>query len=212
MLEGLVRHASTHAAGVVISPEPLTEYVPLYKGAKGEVVTQYPMEDIEELGLLKMDFLGLRTLTVLHNTLRLIQDSRHEDLTLDGIPLEDAKTYQLLSDARTFGVFQLESRGLRDILRKLKPNVFEDVIALVALYRPGPLGSGMIDDFIQRKHGRARVEYMLPELEPILKETYAIIVYQEQVMQIASAIAGFSLGKADLLRRAMGKKKPEVMA
>jgi DNA polymerase-3 subunit alpha len=212
MLEGLVRHASTHAAGVVISPEPLTEYVPLYKGTKGEVVTQYPMEDIEELGLLKMDFLGLRTLTVLHNTLRLIQDSRHEDLTLDGIPLEDAKTYQLLSDARTFGVFQLESRGLRDILRKLKPNVFEDVIALVALYRPGPLGSGMIDDFIQRKHGRARVEYMLPELEPILKETYAIIVYQEQVMQIASAIAGFSLGKADLLRRAMGKKKPEVMA
>jgi len=212
MLEGLVRHASTHAAGVVISPEPLREYVPLYKGNKGEVITQYPMEDIEELGLLKMDFLGLRTLTVLRNTLQLIQDSRHIALTLDEIPLEDAKTYELLSEARTFGVFQLESRGLRDILRKLKPSVFEDVIALVALYRPGPLGSGMIDDFIQRKHGRAKIEYMLPELEPILKETYGIIVYQEQVMQIASTIAGFSLGTADLLRRAMGKKKPEVMA
>jgi DNA polymerase-3 subunit alpha len=211
-LEGLVRHASTHAAGVVISPEPLSEYLPLYKGTKGEVVTQYAMEDIEELGLLKMDFLGLRTLTVLHNTLQLIKDSHHTDLTLEGIPLDDTKTYQLLSEARTFGVFQLESQGLRDILRKLKPNVFEDVIALVALYRPGPLGSGMIDDFIQRKHGKATVEYLLPELEPILKETYAIILYQEQVMQIASSIAGFSLGRADLLRRAMGKKKPEVMA
>ncbi len=211
-LEGLVRHASTHAAGVVISPEPLTEYLPLYKGNKGEVVTQYAMEDIEQLGLLKMDFLGLRTLTVLHNTLRLIGDSYQTELTLEDIPLEDTKTYQLLSDARTFGVFQLESQGLRDILRKLKPTVFEDLIALVALYRPGPLGSGMIDDFIQRKHGKAKVEYLLPELEPILKETYGIIVYQEQVMQIASTIAGFSLGLADLLRRAMGKKKPEVMA
>ncbi|HXH11091.1 MAG TPA: DNA polymerase III subunit alpha [Alphaproteobacteria bacterium] len=211
-LEGLVRHASTHAAGVVISPEPLTEYLPLYKGSKGEVVTQYAMEDIEHLGLLKMDFLGLRTLTVLHNTLRLIKDSHGMEISLEEIPLDDAKTYQLLSDARTFGVFQLESQGLRDILRKLKPSVFEDLIALVALYRPGPLGSGMIDDFIQRKHGKATVEYLLPELEPILKETYGIIVYQEQVMQIASAIAGFSLGRADLLRRAMGKKKPEVMA
>jgi DNA polymerase-3 subunit alpha len=211
-LEGLIRHASTHAAGVVISPEPLTEYLPLYKGNKGEVVTQYAMEDIEQLGLLKMDFLGLRTLTVLHNTLRLIQDSYRTEITLEGIALDDAKTYQLLSEARTFGVFQLESQGLRDILRKLKPTVFEDVIALVALYRPGPLGSGMIDDFIQRKHGKAKVEYLLPELEPILKETYGIIVYQEQVMQIASTIAGFSLGNADLLRRAMGKKKPEVMA
>jgi DNA polymerase-3 subunit alpha len=211
-LEGLVRHASTHAAGVVISPEPLTEYLPLYKGNKGEVVTQYAMEDIEELGLLKMDFLGLRTLTVLHNTLRFIKDSHQTEITLEDIPLDDAPTYQLLSEARTFGVFQLESQGLRDILRKLKPSVFEDIIALVALYRPGPLGSGMIDDFIQRKHGKARVEYLLPELEPILKETYGIIVYQEQVMQIASTIAGFSLGLADLLRRAMGKKKPEVMA
>jgi DNA polymerase III subunit alpha len=211
-LEGLVRHASTHAAGVVISPEPLSEYLPLYKGGKGEVVTQYAMEDIEELGLLKMDFLGLRTLTVLHNTLQLIKDSHSMEITLEGIPLDDGATYQLLSEARTFGVFQLESQGLRDILRKLKPSVFEDLIALVALYRPGPLGSGMIDDFIQRKHGKAKVEYLLPELEPILKETYGIIVYQEQVMQIASSIAGFSLGKADLLRRAMGKKKPEVMA
>jgi DNA polymerase III subunit alpha len=211
-LEGLVRHASTHAAGVVITPEPLTEYLPLYKGNKGEVVTQYAMEDIEQLGLLKMDFLGLRTLTVLHNTLRFVQESRRTEMTLDAIPLDDARTYQLLSEARTFGVFQLESQGLRDILRKLKPSIFEDVIALVALYRPGPLGSGMIDDFIQRKHGKAMVEYLLPELEPILKETYGIIVYQEQVMQIASAIAGFSLGTADILRRAMGKKKPEVMA
>jgi DNA polymerase III subunit alpha len=211
-LEGLIRHASTHAAGVVISPEPLTEYLPLYKGGKGEVVTQYAMEDIEQLGLLKMDFLGLRTLTVLHNTLQLIKDSHGMEISLESMPLEDGKTYQLLSEARTFGVFQLESQGLRDILRKLKPSVFEDLIALVALYRPGPLGSGMIDDFIQRKHGKAKVEYLLPELEPILNETYGIIVYQEQVMQIASAIAGFSLGKADLLRRAMGKKKPEVMA
>jgi DNA polymerase-3 subunit alpha len=211
-LEGLVRHASTHAAGVVISPAPLTEFLPLYKGNKGEVVTQYPMGDIEELGLLKMDFLGLRTLTVLHNTLRFIKDSHQTEITLEDIPLNDMPTYQLLSDARTFGVFQLESQGLRDILRKLKPTVFEDVIALVALYRPGPLGSGMIDDFIQRKHGKAQVEYLLPELEPILKETYGIIVYQEQVMQIASTIGGFSLGLADLLRRAMGKKKPEVMA
>jgi DNA polymerase-3 subunit alpha len=211
-LEGLVRHASTHAAGVVISPQPLTDYLPLYKGNKGEVVTQYAMEDIEQLGLLKMDFLGLRTLTVLHNTLRLIKDSYGTEFTLEDIPFDDAKTYQLLSEARTFGVFQLESQGLRDILHKLKPSVFEDVIALVALYRPGPLGSGMIDDFIQRKHGKAAVAYLLPELEPILQETYGIIVYQEQVMQIASAIAGFSLGSADLLRRAMGKKKPEVMA
>jgi DNA polymerase-3 subunit alpha len=211
-LEGLVRHASTHAAGVVISPAPLTEYLPLYKGSKGEVVTQYAMEDIEHLGLLKMDFLGLRTLTVLHNTLRLIHDSHGTEIVLEDILLDDAKTYQLLSEARTFGVFQLESQGLRDILRKLKPSVFEDLIALVALYRPGPLGSGMIDDFIQRKHGKAKVEYLLPELEPILRETYGIIVYQEQVMQIASAIAGFSLGLADILRRAMGKKKPEVMA
>ena len=211
-LEGLIRHASTHAAGVVISPQPLTEYLPLYKGGKGEVVTQYAMEDIEHLGLLKMDFLGLRTLTVLHNTLQLIKDSHGTEIALEGIPLEDGTTYQLLSEARTFGVFQLESQGLRDILRKLKPSLFEDLIALVALYRPGPLGSGMIDDFIQRKHGKAKVAYLLPELEPILQETYGIIVYQEQVMQIASAIAGFSLGKADLLRRAMGKKKPEVMA
>jgi DNA polymerase-3 subunit alpha len=211
-LEGLVRHASTHAAGVVISPAPLTEYLPLYKGSKGEVVTQYAMEDIEHLGLLKMDFLGLRTLTVLHNTLRLIHDSHGTEIVLEDILLDDAKTYQLLSEARTFGVFQLESQGLRDILRKLKPSVFEDLIALVALYRPGPLGSGMIDDFIQRKHVKAMVAYLLPELEPILRETYGIIVYQEQVMQIASAIAGFSLGLADILRRAMGKKKPEVMA
>jgi DNA polymerase-3 subunit alpha len=211
-LEGLIRHASTHAAGVVISPEPLTEYLPLYKGSKGEVVTQYAMEDIEHLGLLKMDFLGLRTLTVIHNTLRLIKDSHGMEMALEDIPLDDPKPYQLLSEARTFGVFQLESQGLRDILRKLKPSLFEDLIALVALYRPGPLGSGMIDDFIQRKHGKAKVEYLLPELEPLLSETYGIIVYQEQVMQIASTIAGFSLGRADLLRRAMGKKKPEVMA
>jgi DNA polymerase-3 subunit alpha len=211
-LEGLSRHASVHAAGVVISPEPLENIVPLSKGAKGEVVTQYAMDDIEAMGLLKMDFLGLRTLTVIHNALKLIQKNQGVTLDIDTIPLDDPETYRLLSEARTNGVFQLEGRGLRDLLRKLQPHVFEDLVALVALYRPGPLGSGMVDDFIERRHGRRAITYDLPELEPILRPTYGVIVFQEQVMQIATTLAGFTMGGADLLRRAMGKKKPEVMA
>jgi DNA polymerase-3 subunit alpha len=212
-LEGLPRHASTHAAGVVISPAPLMEFMPLYKASKGEITTQYPMEDIEKLGLLKMDFLGLRTLTVIRRSEELIRKSPHKvDFSIESIPLNDKDTYKLLSDARTFGVFQLESSGLRDILRKLKPEAFEDVIALVALYRPGPLGSGMVDDFIKRKHGTVPIKNIVPQLDDILKETYGVILYQEQVMKIASVLGGFSMGAADLLRRAMGKKKPEEMA
>jgi DNA polymerase-3 subunit alpha len=210
-LEGLTRHASVHAAGVVISPAPLIDFVPLYKGVKGEVVTQYAMDDVEGMGLLKMDFLGLRTLTVLHHTVKMIQESHGQEVDLAELPLDDAETYRLLSEARTIGVFQLEGRGLRDLLRKLQPQVFEDLVALVALYRPGPLGSGMVDDFIERRHGRREITYELPELEPILRPTYGVIVFQEQVMQIATTLAGFTLGAADLLRRAMGKKKAEVM-
>ncbi|MBI3599482.1 MAG: DNA polymerase III subunit alpha, partial [Nitrospinae bacterium] len=212
ILEGLPRHASTHAAGVVISPAPLTEFMPLYKANKGEITTQYPMEDIEKLGLLKMDFLGLRTLTVIRKTEELIRKRYESGFSIENIPLNDKDTYKLLSDARTFGVFQLESSGLRDILRKLKPEVFEDVIALVALYRPGPLGSGMVDDFIKRKHGTVPIKNIVPQLDDILKETYGVILYQEQVMRIAGVLGGFSMGAADTLRRAMSKKKPEEMA
>jgi DNA polymerase-3 subunit alpha len=211
-LEGLLRHASTHAAGVVISPWPLTEMVPLHRGARGEITTQYAMHDVEALGLLKMDFLGLKTLTLMAHTLALIEGSRGVKLALEDIPLDDTKTFELLSEARTLGVFQLEGRGIRDLLRKLKPSTLDDVIATVALYRPGPLGSGMVDDFIRRKHGQVEISYEVPELEEVLKETYGVIVYQEQVMQIASRLAGFSLGEADILRRAMGKKRPEEMA
>jgi len=210
VLEGLTRHASTHAAGVVISNEPLIEHVPLYKGAKGEVTTQYAMGAIEKIGLLKMDFLGLRTLTVIANTAKLIQKSRGVSLDIDRIPLDDASTYQLLGDAKTFGVFQLESSGMRDLLRQLRPNRIEDIIALVALYRPGPMQ--LIPDFIERKHGRTKVVYDHPLMEEILRDTYGIMVYQEQVMRIASDLAGFSMGEADILRRAMGKKNPELMA
>jgi DNA polymerase III subunit alpha len=210
VLEGLTRHASTHAAGVVISSEPLTEHVPLYKGAKGEITTQYAMGAIEKIGLLKMDFLGLRTLTVIANTLKLIQQSRGISLEVEAIPLDDAATYHLLGEAKTFGVFQLESSGMRDLLRQLRPSQIEDIIALVALYRPGPMQ--LIPDFIERKHGRTKVVYDHPLMEAILKETYGIMVYQEQVMRIASDLAGFSMGEADLLRRAMGKKNPELMA
>ncbi len=210
VLEGLTRHASTHAAGVVISNEPLIEHLPLYKGAKGEITTQYAMGAIEKIGLLKMDFLGLRTLTVIANTVTLIQQSRGIRLDMDRIPLDDAHTYRLLSESKTFGVFQLESTGMRDLLRQLRPNRLEDIIALVALYRPGPMQ--LIPDFIERKHGRTKVVYDHPLMEVILKDTYGIMVYQEQVMRIASDLAGFSLGEADILRRAMGKKNPELMA
>jgi DNA polymerase-3 subunit alpha len=210
-LEGLTRHASVHAAGVVISPTPLIDFVPLYKGAKGEAVTQYAMDDVEGMGLLKMDFLGLRTLTVLYYAVKMIKENHGLEIDIAELPLDDAETYRLLSEARTIGVFQLEGRGLRDLLRKLQPQVFEDLVALVALYRPGPLGSGMVDDFIERRHGRREIAYVLPELEPILRSTYGVIVFQEQVMQIATTLAGFTPGAADLLRRAMGKKKAEAM-
>lgn len=211
-LEGLPRHCSTHAAGVVISPKPLTEFLPLYKGNNDEIVTQFSMNNIEKLGLLKMDFLGLRTLTVIHNALRLIRESEGTELDLDAIPKDDAETYKLLSEARTRGVFQLESSGMRDLLLKMKPDSFEDIIALLALFRPGPLESGMVDDYVKRKHGTLEEKYELPQLKDILQETHGVILYQEQVMKIANVLAGFTLGDADLLRRAMGKKKPEEMA
>ena len=219
-LEGMARHASTHAAGVVISQEPLTDHVPLYKGANDEVVTQYSMGDVEKIGLVKFDFLGLKTLTMLHHALRLVNDGRsgspngHEvqpPLEMAGLPFDDAATYDLLSSGRTAGIFQLESSGMRNLLVKIKPERFEDLIAVLALYRPGPLESGMVDDFIKRKRDSSHVSYDPPALEPILRDTYGVIVYQEQVMAIANRLAGFSLGQADLLRRAMGKKKPEEM-
>ncbi len=212
-LEGLSRHCSTHAAGVVISPKPLVEYLPLYKGGKDEIVTQFTMGCIDDLGLLKMDFLGLRTLTVIDKAVRLIRDNgKGENFDANEISLEDSKTYELLSDARTLGVFQLESGGMRDLVKKIKPNCFEDIIALLALYRPGPLNSGMVDDFIQVKHGKKEQKFEVPELKEILKHTNGVILYQEQVMRIAVILAGFSMGMADLLRRAMGKKKAEEMA
>jgi len=220
-LEGLTRHASTHAAGVVISPQPLTEYLPLYKAPDEDTrVTQYDMKAVEQLGLLKFDFLGLKTLTVIDKAEKMISVNpgySGRDGLLNGafsvsrIPLDDRKTYELLSSGQTSGVFQLESSGMREILVKLQPEVFEDIIALVALYRPGPLGSGMVDDFIKRKRGTKKVEYELPELEEILKNTYGVILYQEQVMRIANKLAGFSMGEADILRKAMGKKDPELV-
>ena len=211
-LEGLQRHCSTHAAGVVISSKALTEFCPLYKGGNDEVVTQYAMGSVEKLGLLKMDFLGLRTLTVIKNALKLIKQSQNKDLDISVIPLNDSATFKLLSDAKTLGVFQLESSGMRDLLKKLKPDCFEDIIALLAMYRPGPLESGMVDDYVKRKHGAMELKFDLPQLQDILEETQGVILYQEQVMKIASVLAGFSLGDADLLRRAMGKKKPKEMA
>ncbi|MCS6897551.1 MAG: DNA polymerase III subunit alpha, partial [Nitrospira sp.] len=210
-LEGLARHASTHAAGVVISEEPLTDHVPLYKGANDEIVTQYSMGDVEKIGLVKFDFLGLKTLTMIHNAVELINRT-HPDrppLIIDRIPFDDPQTFALLSSGKTTGLFQLESAGMRDLLTGLKPDRFEDIIAIIALYRPGPMD--LIPDFIKRKQGKVPITYEVPELEDLLKETYGIIVYQEQVMAIANKIAGFSLGQADILRRAMGKKKPEEM-
>jgi DNA polymerase-3 subunit alpha len=212
-LEGLTRHASTHAAGVVVTPKPLPEYLPLYTDPKsGAQVTQFAMGYVEKIGLVKFDFLGLKTLTVIDNALRLIRAGKDPEFDLRLIRDDDPETYRLLCAGETTGVFQLESSGMKELLVKLKPNCFEDVIAICALYRPGPLGSGMVDDFIQRKHGRKKITYDFPQLEPILKDTYGVIVYQEQVMLIAQVLARYSLGGADLLRRAMGKKKPEEMA
>ncbi|PYX73942.1 MAG: DNA polymerase III subunit alpha [Acidobacteria bacterium] len=212
-LEGLVRNAGVHAAGVVIAPRPLTDLVPLHKTKNDEIVTAFDMLAIEKLGLLKMDFLGLTTLTILDDTLKLIAQTRGEKIKLEGIALEDKETYEkVFHKGLTSGVFQFESHGMRDVLRRYQPNSIEDLTALNALYRPGPIQGGMIDDFIDRKHGRKKIEYELPELKEILEETLGVIVYQEQVMQIANRMAGYSLGEADLLRRAMGKKKPEEMA
>ena len=212
-LEGLVRNAGVHAAGVVISPRPLNELVPLYRTKNDEIVTAFDMVAIEKMGLLKMDFLGLTTLTILDDALKLIRQTRGEHIELESIPLHDETTYEkVFHSGLTSGVFQFESHGMRDVLRRYKPNSIEDLTALNALYRPGPIQGGMIDDFIDRKHGRKKIEYELPELQAILQETLGVIVYQEQVMQIANKLAGYSLGEADLLRRAMGKKKAEEMA
>jgi DNA polymerase-3 subunit alpha len=211
-LEGLVRNSGVHAAGVVISPRPLIELVPLHKTKNDEIVTAFDMVAIEKMGLLKMDFLGLTTLTILDDTLKLIAQ-KGTNLKLDDIPLEDAETYEkVFHKGLTSGVFQFESSGMRDVLRRYQPNSLEDLTALNALYRPGPIQGGMIDDFIERKHGRRKIEYELPELKEILQETLGVIVYQEQVMQVANKLAGYSLGEADLLRRAMGKKNVEEMA
>jgi len=210
VLEGIARHASTHAAGVVITPEALTNYTPLYRSSEGDVTTQYDMRMLEEIGVLKMDFLGLRTLTVLQKAINTIKETRNITIDVNEIPLDDAETYKLFANGETVGVFQFESSGMREYLRKLKPQVFDDLIAMNALYRPGPMD--WIDEFIACKHGRKEIKYLHPLLKPILEETYGIIVYQEQVMRIASDLGGFSMGKADLLRRAMGKKKKELMA
>jgi DNA polymerase III subunit alpha len=211
VLEGVTRHASTHAAGVVISEKGLSNYIPLFKSSDDQVSTGYPMGSLEKIGLLKMDFLGLKTLTVIDQAVKIIKRTQSKDIDIRNIPLDDKKTYKLLQHAESSGVFQVESRGMRDILRKLKPAAFEDIIALLALYRPGPIGSGMVDDFINRKHGRLKSKYDHALLEPILKDTHGIILYQEQVMQIVNKLAGFSLSQADLLRRAISKKDPEVI-
>jgi DNA polymerase-3 subunit alpha len=211
-LEGMTRHASVHAAGVVITPRATTEYAPLYKGAHDEIVTQWSMKDIERVGLLKMDFLGLSTLTLIDDAIKEIERTTGERLDIDRLPLDDAKTYQIFQEGQTYGIFQFESSGMRDILRKAKPQRLDDLIALNALYRPGPLRSGMVDDFIARKQGKTEVKYELPELEPILSDTYGVIAYQDQVMRISNVLAGFSGAEADILRGAMGKKNPEVMA
>ena len=211
-LEGLPRHASTHAAGVVISDKPLVEYLPLFKGKKEEVVTQFDMNHVEHIGLVKFDFLGLRNLTVIKSALLHIKEQKKTPPDLDSIDLEDSETYKLLSRGDTTGVFQLESSGMKDLLCRLKPECFNDITALVALYRPGPLDSGMVDSYVERKHGREPVEYLLPQLEPILSETYGVILYQEQVMKIAGVLANYSMADADGLRKAMGKKIPAIMA
>jgi len=212
-LEGLVRNAGVHAAGVVIAPRPLTDLVPLFRTKNEEIVTAYDMMAIEKMGLLKMDFLGLTTLTILDDSLKLIKQTRNESLNLNDIPLDNAATYEkVFHKGLTSGVFQFESHGMRDVLRRYQPNSIEDLTALNALYRPGPIQGGMIDDFIERKHGRRKIEYELAELKEILAETLGVIVYQEQVMQIANRLAGYSLGEADLLRRAMGKKNADEMA
>ncbi len=210
-IQGMPRHAGKHAAGVVISQNELISYMPIQKGSDGIVTTQYAKDQVEECGLLKMDLLGLRTLSVIDDSLENIKHGYNLDVDISAIALDDKTTYNMLGNGESVAVFQLESEGMRKILKSLQPERFEDIIALVALYRPGPLGSGMVDDFIDGKHGRKKVKYLHAKLEPILEETYGVILYQEQVMRIARALGGFSLGAADMLRRAMGKKKPEII-
>ncbi len=209
-LEGIARHASTHASGVVISDKPLVEYLPLFKGTNDEIMTQFTMDQIEKLGLIKFDFLGLKTLTVIKYTLNLIEESSGEKIDMDAIPLDDKETFLLCQEGKTTGIFQLESSGMKDLLRRLKPEVFEDLVALVALYRPGPME--WIPDYIDGKHGRRKTKYLHPSLEPILAKTYGVAIYQEQVMQIARDLAGFTMAEADVLRKAMGKKKASLLA
>ncbi len=211
-LEGLLRHASIHAAGVIITNRPLVEYCPLFRGREGEQVIQFDKDFAESIGLVKFDFLGLKTLTVIEYATQFIRRDHDKDFDIDSIPLDDKKVYEFISAGDTIGVFQLESSGMIDLCRRIRPDNLEDITAINALYRPGPLGSGMVDDFIKRKHGEEEIQYTFPNLEPILKDTYGVIVYQEQVMNIARAVAGYSLGQADMLRRAMGKKKAEEMA
>jgi DNA polymerase III subunit alpha len=211
-LEGLVRHASTHAAGVVLSNLPLVDYLPLFVDKDGGIVTQFDMNCVEKIGLVKFDFLGLKTLTLIHDCLKLIDVTRGEKIDLNRLALDDKKTYQTLCNGNTTGVFQLESGGIREMTVKIRPNCFEDLVAILALYRPGPLDSGMAEEYIKRKLGKEKIKYLHPLLEPILKDTYGVIVYQEQVMQIAQVLAGYTMGDADFLRRAMGKKDPEEMA
>jgi len=210
-LEGLTRHASTHAAGVVIAPGRLDDYVPLFKSNKDEITTQFDMQAIERIGLLKMDFLGLRTLTVIDDTVRLIEENRGDRIDLDGLPFNDPRTYEIFASGETVGVFQFESSGMRDYLRKLRPECLGDLVAMNALYRPGPLDANMIDEYIDRKHAKKKVRYEHPQMEPVLEETYGVIVFQDQVMQIAARLAGFSMAKADHLRKAMGKKDSAIM-
>jgi DNA polymerase-3 subunit alpha len=211
-LEGLVRHASTHAAGVVLSNLPLVDHLPLFVDKEGGIVTQFDMNCVEKIGLVKFDFLGLKTLTLIHDCLKLIDVTRGENIDLNHLALDDKKTYQTLCNGNTTGVFQLESGGIREMTVKIRPNCFEDLVAILALYRPGPLDSGMAEEYIKRKLGKEKIKYLHPLLEPILKDTYGVIVYQEQVMQIAQVLAGYTMGDADFLRRAMGKKDPEEMA
>ncbi len=210
-LEGLNRHASTHAAGVVISNRPLMNYLPLYRGQDGEVITQYAMKEVEAIGLVKFDFLGLKTLTMVNYAIELIEMNRGIKIELPEIPLDDPEVFASLGAGSNLGIFQLESSGMRDLLTKLKPESFKDIIALVALYRPGPLDSGMVEEFVKRRHGKVAISYEVPALEGILRDTYGVIVYQEQVMRIASSLASFTLEDADNLRRAMGKKDSAEM-
>ncbi|HET6347945.1 MAG TPA: DNA polymerase III subunit alpha [Candidatus Krumholzibacteria bacterium] len=211
-LEGIARHASTHAAGVVITPTPLVNHVPLYKSSRDEITTQYDMKSIDAIGLLKIDVLGLRTLTVIDKALRMVEENHGRALAAGDLPMEDEKAYELLRAGKTVGVFQLESSGMRELLKSLKPTGFHDIVAVNALYRPGPLGSGMDKQYVDCKHGKSEIVYEHPLLEPILRDTYGVILYQEQVMRIASEMGGFSLGEADLLRKAMGKKQKDIMA